>query len=157
MLIKKIISYITCLALLVVILSGCGVQGNTKNNDKTNTSQESKVTDSIIINGLELKLSGFEQKKMIDENQKEIQVYTAHVFGKNVSSSEKGLGAIDFILNTDKDTEVKVTTKLSSFGSSISSGKEVKGDLYFEIPKGENPNSISYAPVDKNLYKWKIK
>lgn len=142
---------------MLCMLAGCTVQTTKAKNADSSSKQIDKTTDSIIIDGMQITLSGFEEKKMINTDNKEIQVYTVHIKGENVSSFEKGLGAIDFVLTTNQENELVVTNNLISFGNSVGSGKQIEGDLYFELSKDEKPESVTYRPGDDDLYTWDIK
>ncbi len=138
-----------CLSLMaVLVLGGCSQADQKKDTQK-------KSSESVIVNGLELELSGFEEKKMLDVNQKEQDVYTVHVKGKNVSSSNKGLGAIDFILETKDGKEVEVTSDLASFGGEVKTSGTIEGDLFFTLKSNQEPSEVQYKPEKDDLYSWK--
>ncbi|EOD7438602.1 DUF4352 domain-containing protein [Enterococcus faecium] len=136
-----------------LLLTGCG--GHQATPTTTTTTSSEVKEESVIVNGLELTLSGFSQKEMVTANQKKQQVYVVHVKGKNVSSSDKGLGAIDFVLKTTDGKTHQVTSELASFGNELQNSKSIEGDLYYSLSKNEKPKMVEYKPTDKVLYSWK--
>lgn len=87
--------------------------------------------------------------------KKKQTIYSVHVKGKNVSADMKGLGAIDFLLKTDKG-EQTINMDFTSFVDEMDKGETIEGDLYFQLKKGETPKAIEYKPTDKVMYSWKI-
>ncbi|EUJ17338.1 hypothetical protein PGRAN_16092, partial [Listeria grandensis FSL F6-0971] len=100
---KKIIIAGSIAALTV--LGACSANTDTKEETKKAATDTKKpATDNkktaksepIVVNGIQLTLDGQEITKAISKDQKEQNVYTFRVTGKNVSSINKGLGSVDF-------------------------------------------------------------
>ena len=136
-------------------LSACGTTHSTTTTSTSTASHTQKKAESLIVNGGEMTLTDFGEKTLLDTNQKKQNIYSVHVKGKNVSADMKGLGAIDFLLKTDKG-EQTINMDFASFGDELDKGETIEGDLYFQLKKGETPKAIEYKPTDKVMYSWKI-
>lgn len=143
---------------MTLFLGGCSTASQSNASaSSTSSAISTKKDQSVIVDGIELTVDQFSQKKMVDNKKKEQTVFTAHVTGKNVTGASKGLGAIDFILKTSDGKEHQVSTDLSSFGNDIDTAKTIEGDLYFTLGKNDSPKTIEYKPADKVLYSWTVK
>ncbi|MBC9722798.1 MAG: DUF4352 domain-containing protein [Lactobacillus sp.] len=155
---RKRICTLLCGLSLVLLLSACSTQKKSSNTtDTTGTAESSQITkNDTIVDGIELKVSGVTKKTVVDAKKKKCTVYFAKVEGKNVSSSAKGLGAIDFLLKMKDGKEKEVSTDLNSFGNEIQPEATIKGELYFPLKENEIPKSIEYKPANDVLYSWNV-
>ncbi|EHU9676999.1 DUF4352 domain-containing protein [Enterococcus faecalis] len=150
--------YLLILIPLIILVAGCSTEKKSVQTTGTRevTEEKKNVTKPVIIDGLELIIKTQGVKELINSEQKKQQVYVISVESKNVASSEKGIGAIDFKLKLSNKKVVDVTTELSSFGDSIQSGEKLIGELYFPLKDGDKPIQLQYMPANDVLYSWEV-
>jgi Telomeric repeat-binding factor 2. len=156
---KKVV-ILLMLGISLVLGAGCSTQNKTTGSDgKKSESEKVTKSDSLLVNDLDLLVNHFTEKNMVNIQQKKQEkrtVFTAHVVGKNISRTSKGLGAIDFRLKTAKGKEISVSSNFVSFGEEIPADATIKGDLFFELSEGDKPAEIEYKPATKVLATWTV-
>ncbi|MBO1301128.1 MULTISPECIES: DUF4352 domain-containing protein [Enterococcus] len=158
---KKLLLFSTILLLSLPILTSCK---NTNNHATTTTSSsaldiETQKVDGIgkatVIDGLEITINKPEKKAITDEKGDKI-LYTFHVKGKNISSVTKGLGSIDFSLETKDGKQHSVSTNYTVFGQELDANQEIEGDLYFELNKNDSIEQLIYLVSDQKHIAWDL-
>ncbi|MFN6834531.1 DUF4352 domain-containing protein [Enterococcus hirae] len=159
---KKIILLCTVLLLSIPMLTGCKKNNNTPKNSTSSSSELNIETQKIdglgkanVIDGLEITVNKPE-KKEIKDSKKDMILYTIHVKGKNISSVSKGLGSIDFRLQTKDGKQHSVSTKYNIFGKEINPNEEIEGDLYFELDKKDDVDQLVYLLSDQKHIVWNL-
>lgn len=153
-------SFVIIALLGSLLLAGCQNQSEKSADEsqlKVETTKQMENKDgTVIIDGIEMKLSKPEVKKVVSD-KKEQKTYTVHVKGKNISSTAKGLGSIDFSGKSEKEKEIAVDSNFSLFGDEIAPEKSVEGDLHFTVDKKDTLKEISYKPGKDSLITWEMK
>lgn len=144
------------------MLTGCKKNNNTPKNSTSSSSELNIETQKIdglgkanVIDGLEITVNKPE-KKEIKDSKKDMILYTIHVKGKNISSVSKGLGSIDFRLQTKDGKQHSVSTKYNIFGKEINPNEEIEGDLYFELDKKDDVDQLVYLLSDQKHIVWNL-
>lgn len=160
---KKILLLCIVLLLSTPILTSC--KNNYKNTSKNSTSsnkelniETQKINDldkTNVIDGLEITVNK-PDKKEINGDKKGKILYTIHVKGKNISSASKGLGSIDFRLQTKDGKQHSVSTNYNILGQEIEPDQEIEGDLYFELDKKDTLDQLVYFLSDKKHIVWNL-
>ena len=135
---------------LILLLSACS--GNTSDIDKAETV---KTTKSTIVDGIKLKVI----KQELDEIKiegKTKQLLTFTVSGENISSIERGLGSVDFVLKTKDGKEVDVDPSMVMFGEAISPGKILEGKVVFTLNEKQTATKLIYKPLEEALAEWEV-
>ncbi|WP_221635723.1 DUF4354 domain-containing protein [Listeria aquatica] len=154
---------ISCV-MAVGLLGACSPDSS-ENTDKekrfsNKTEQKEKATNDlnkpVVVDGIELAVKQ-EETTDIKKDKETKRLYSFNISGKNVSSTNKGLGSIDFQLKTTKGKIIKVDDSLATFGNEIKKDKTIKGKAYFSVNANEKVSEIEYKPVDDVLVAWKIK
>ncbi|MGM0214818.1 DUF4352 domain-containing protein [Enterococcus sp. AZ109] len=144
------------------LLTGCDMKGaNTSSSgDGSAPITEIAVKDGLEVpftaEGIEMKLSGVSTSESVDENGDAKQLVTFVVEAQNIGTDEKGIGAIDFQLVTDKEETYRVTEEMEAFGGVLEPEESSKGKLYYLIEPGEKPQQLTYTPSDKTLKTWEL-
>lgn len=153
---KKIV---TGLALVSLILSISACK-NTKESENQETKNENEIVnknlDTLIADGLKISVSEPNKEKKNDGKKMQV-VYTFHVKGENVSSSERGLGSIDFVLETKDQKILQPDPDMETFGDDIVPGKTIKGPVSFTLDENQKPEKLMYQISDKTLAEWQVK
>lgn len=147
------------------ILTGCSSAGDKETKDSGATSvsvAKVAVKDGLntpfTADGIEMKITEVSSSESVNEAKKPKQLITFTVEYKNIGTEDRGIGAIDFRLVTDKkDKTYNVTEEMEAFGGVVEPGKASKGKLYYLIEPGEKPKKLEYAPADKALKTWDLK
>ncbi|MEG0256181.1 DUF4352 domain-containing protein [Vagococcus sp.] len=137
---------------MVLLLSACSGSENKNETTKVETAAESK---SVVIDGIRIKI----KKQELDEitvDGKIKQLLTFTVSGENISSTEKGLGSVDFILKTKDGKELEVDPSMVMFGDAISPGKTLTGKVSFTLNEKQTATKLVYKPLDKELAEWEV-
>ncbi|HFR3101126.1 TPA: hypothetical protein ACHU8X_002550 [Enterococcus faecalis] len=144
------------LGILLTCMAGCEDKGSSKNVDKKDVYKSHEVEGSLIADGLKISVSNPKIYKMNTGDAKK-NVYTFEISGENVSSSDKGLGSINFVLKMQDGKEVNIDPDLDSFGDEVKKNKSISGPVSFAIEEKNKPQKIIYKVSDKNLAEWDIK
>lgn len=91
----------------------------TDNNKSATDNKKVTASEPVVVNGIQLTLDKQEVTKAISKDQKEQNLYTFRVTGKNVSSINKGLGSADFILKTKDNKTLETDYNYAAFGGEI--------------------------------------
>lgn len=137
---------------MILLLSACSGSRNTNETTKVESAKESKST---IIDGIKIKI----KKQELDEitvDGKIKQLLTFTVSGENISSTERGLGSVDFILKTKDGKELEVDPSMTMFGEAISPGKTLTGKVSFTLNEKQTATKLIYKPLDKKLAEWEV-
>lgn len=146
-------------------LTGCSTASNkgTANSGEDGAAPVAEVTVKDGLNtpftadGIEMKLTEVSSSESVDQADKPKQLITFTVENKNIGTEDKGIGAIDFRLVTDKkDATYDVTEEMEAFGGVLKPDESAKGKLYYLIEPGEKPTKLEYAPADKALKTWEL-
>lgn len=146
-------------------LTGCSTAGNkgTANSGEDGAAPVAEVAVRDGLNtpftadGIEMKLTEVSSSESVDQDDKPKQLITFTVENKNIGTEDKGIGAIDFRLVTDKkDATYDVTEEMEAFGGVLKPDESAKGKLYYLIEPGEKPTKLEYAPADKALKTWEL-
>lgn len=62
-------------------LSACGTTHSTTTTSTSTASHTQKKAESLIVNGVEMTLTDFGEKTLLDTNQKKQTIYSVHVKG----------------------------------------------------------------------------
>lgn len=147
------------------LLTGCAA-GNDKGTSSSGETSVSvakvEVKDGLnapfTADGMEMKLTEVSSSESVNQAKKPMQLITFTVEYKNIGTQDKGMGAIDFRLVTDKkDKTYNVTEEMEAFGGVLAPEKASRGKLYYLIGSGEKPTKLEYAPADKPLKTWNLK
>ncbi|MBC1521344.1 DUF4354 domain-containing protein [Listeria aquatica] len=139
---------------LIACSNDTGKSKQTSANGEDVQQVGAKARDKVI-DGIRIKV----EQRHIDEkvkNQKTQLLYTFVISGENVSSVNKGLGSIDFILKTKSGKEVRVDSSMAMFGDEIEPGKRIKGKVSFALDKKQIGTKLVYKPVNKELAEWDV-
>lgn len=153
---KKLLLVLVCLFGLV----GCA--GN-KTNDFKADNNKMRKTSTIeskspeVIDGLEITVSNLSEKISVNKNGKRQKLYIFEVVAKNIGQDVKGLGAIDFVMVTDKNRAYSIDIETPAFGGEVQPSETTSGKMYFSVPVNEKVSKIKYQPEKKVLETWKIK
>lgn len=160
---KKILILSMVVLLSIPMLTSC--KNNNKNTLKNSTSSSSELNietqqinslgEASVIDGLEITVNKPEKKEIKDDKKDKV-LYTIHVKGKNISSVSKGLGSIDFRLQTKDGKQHSVSTKYNIFGQEINPDEEIEGDLYFELDKKDDVDQLVYFLSDQKHIAWNL-
>ncbi|MFR3685614.1 MAG: DUF4352 domain-containing protein [Enterococcus sp.] len=151
-------------------LTGCDTSSNKETDGSKDTSAKvSEVTmkdeldTPFTADGVEMKITDVSTSESVDQADKPKQLVTFTVECKNIGTQDKGVGAIDFQLVTDKkdkknkkDKTYNVTEEMEAFGGVLEPEKTSKGKLFYLIEPGEKPTKLAYAPADKALKTWNL-
>ncbi|EPI05404.1 hypothetical protein D920_00117 [Enterococcus faecalis 13-SD-W-01] len=161
---KNILLLGTLLSCTISILAGCNF-ANEHADDKKTVSSSSTLnveTQSInslgeptVIEGLEITIKEPEKKEVINEKENKI-LYTINIKGKNISSVSKGIGSIDFRLQTKDGKKFSVSKDYNIFGKELNTNEEVEGDLYFVLSKKESVDQLVYLLNDQKHITWDL-
>lgn len=166
---KKIIIAGSIAALTV--LGACSANTDTKDTNTTKEETKKAATDTkkpatdnkktaksepIVVNGIQLTLDGQEITKAISKDQKEQNVYTFRVTGKNVSSINKGLGSVDFILKTKDNKTLETDYNYTAFGGEIKPEKSLSGPVSFTLNKDQKATKLIYRIGKKEMMSWDV-
>ncbi|MGX2945485.1 DUF4352 domain-containing protein [Enterococcus alishanensis] len=146
------------------VLTGCNSNTNNKTDDSGNSSAsiaKVEVKDGLNVpftaDGIEMKITEVSSSESVNEAEKPKQLITFSVEYKNIGTQDKGMGAIDFQLVTDKkDKTYNVTEEMEAFGGVLKPEESATGKLYYLIGTGEKPTKLEYAPTDKTLKTWDL-
>ncbi|MDN3185219.1 DUF4352 domain-containing protein [Enterococcus faecalis] len=155
---KKII--LVVLAVSLLIISGCNTKKQVDSNTDNTTTESTKKQnfgDSVVLDGLDISLTGLSEKASVNKEGKHQKLYIFDVSATNVVQDVKGFGAIDFVAETEKNKEYTVDTETAAFGGEIKPSETVKGKVYFSIPTDKKISALKYKPAEKTLKTWKIK
>lgn len=121
------------------------------------------LAEPFTADGIEMKITEVVSSESVNQADKPKQLITFTVECKNIGTQDKGIGAIDFQLMTDKkdkknrkDKTYSVTEEMEAFGGVLAPEKTSKGKLYYLIEPGEKPTKLAYAPADKALKTWNL-
>ncbi|MBO0481018.1 DUF4352 domain-containing protein [Candidatus Enterococcus courvalinii] len=148
---KKIIYLIGSLMMLVSLLVACGTNESTKNDSSIKEKKQTSVAEGIRFTISQPK------KEKKQELGKEKILYTFQVKGENVSSNSKGLGSIDFVLETTDRKEVDIDPTMATFGDELKPTKSLSGPVTFSLNKTEKPKKLIYKLGDKKTAEWDVK
>lgn len=144
----------------VLFLAACSE--NTKSEKNTDTKQtekaevEAKVEDKdTVVDGLKIKIKKQEVNKKVS-NSKTQQLYTFTISGENMSSTNKGLGAVDFVLKTKDGKEIQIDPSMAAFGNEIEPNKQLEGKASFAVDEKQTATKLVYKPLDKELAEWEV-
>lgn len=140
----------------ILLLSACS--GNTDSAKKTDTDQTEKAKveeKNIVVDGLKIKIKKQEVNQKVS-NKKKQQLYTFTISGENMSSTNKGLGAVDFVLKTKDGKEIQIDTSMAAFGNEIKPGKKLEGKASFVVDEKQAATKLIYKPLDKELAEWDV-
>ena len=151
-------------------LTGCASSNNKEtDSSKDTTAKVSKISmkddlaEPFTADGIEMKITEVVSSVSVNQADKPKQLITFTVECKNIGTQDKGIGAIDFQLMTDKkdkknkkDKTYNVTEEMEAFGGVLAPEKTSKGKLYYLIEPGEKPTKLAYAPADKALKTWNL-
>ncbi|MBC1936805.1 hypothetical protein HCA69_10535 [Listeria grandensis] len=157
---------ISCI-IAVGLLGGCSLaesekidQVNQGTNQTKQVDKQEKVADDlnkpVVVDGIELTVK---QEETTDMKKGDLtnRLYSFSISGKNISTTKKGLGAIDFLVKTTNGKKIKVDDSLETFGNEIEKDKTITGRAYFSVGANEKVSEIEYKPADDVLMVWKIK
>ncbi|MGG5317345.1 DUF4352 domain-containing protein [Enterococcus sp. AZ072] len=159
---KKLVLSILAICFL---LAGCSTASDKKtaNSDGDGAAPVAEVAVKDGLNtpftadGIEMKLTEVSSSESVDQADKPKQLITFTVENKNIGTEDKGIGAIDFRLVTDKkDKTYPVTEEMEAFGGVLKPDESAKGKLYYLIEPDEKPTKLEYAPADKALKTWDL-
>lgn len=157
---KKIVLLASVL-LCTLSLTGCNTSNNSTAETEIKSSSEHKYqnnasldTETKIANLLEITPKNIKSISSGKDDKK--TVVTVDIHAKNTDSAENGLGAYDFVLKVN-DKEIEPYNEANNFGDTIAAGKELDGQVSFEIPKSANKAELIYKVKDKKAASWNIK
>lgn len=147
------------------LLTGCESANNRQvDNSGESTAPVAKVAvkdglnEPFTADGVEMKITDVTSSESVDQAKKPKQLITFTVEYKNIGTDDKGMGAIDFRLVTDKkDKAYSVTEEMEAFGGVLKPDETAKGKLYYLIGQGEKAKQLQYAPAGKALKTWNLK
>lgn len=166
---KKIIIAGSIAALTV--LGACSANTDTKDTNTTKEETKKAATDTkkpatdnkktaktepVVVNGIQLTLDKQEITKAISKDQKEQNLYTFRVTGKNVSSINKGLGSADFILKTKDNKTLETDYNYAAFGGEIQPEKTLSGPVSFMLNKDQKATKLIYRIGKKEMMSWDV-
>lgn len=138
---------------VILLLAGCSKGAETKKSEDSEVSQDKQEFKTKLIQNTKMKLlsveamqSGVDEKKKIIKLQFEI---------KNEDSTVIGIGGSDFKLQAEKK-QYSVISDANNIGQEIEVGKEIKGNIYFEVPENLKKAELVYIPNKKMLGKWDL-
>lgn len=146
-------------------LTGCSTSDDkgtsSSGEDGSAPTAEVAIKDGLntpfTADGIEMKITEVSSSESVDQADKPKQLITFIVENKNIGTEDKGIGAIDFQLVTDKkDKTYSVTEEMEAFGGVLKPDESAKGKLYYLIEPGEKPTKLEYAPADKALKTWNL-
>lgn len=138
---------------VILLLAGCTKVTETKNTEDSEVSQDKQEFKTKLIQNTKMKLLSVEAMQSgVDEKKKIIQL---HFDIKNEESTVIGIGGSDFKLKTEKK-QYSVVSDANNIGQEIEVGKEIKGDIYFEVPENLKKAELVYIPNKEILGKWDL-
>lgn len=139
---------------VVLLLSACA--GQSEQTASTNSTKNiTAKTKAVIVNGLKIKVEKQEVDPKIEENKKQ-SLYTFSIKVDNVSATNKGIGAIDFVLKLKSGKEIKIDSSMFAFGDELKVGKSIQGKAFFTVNSKQIPSKLVYQPVKKDLAEWDV-
>ncbi|MGM0218771.1 DUF4352 domain-containing protein [Enterococcus sp. AZ126] len=138
---------------VVLLLAGCTKVAKTKNSENSEVSEVKQEFKTKLIQNTKMKLLSIDAMQSgVDEKKKIIQLHFAI---KNQESTVIGIGGSDFKLKAEKK-QYSVVSDANNIGQEIEVGKEIKGDIYFEVPENLKKAELVYIPNEKILGKWDL-
>ena len=158
---KKLVMSMLALCFFLTGCSSADTKETTNSGDGAAPVAQVAVNDELntpfTADGIEMKITEVSSSESVDQADKPKQLITFTVENKNIGTEEKGIGAIDFRLVTDKkDKTYNVTDEMEAFGGVLKPDESAKGKLYYLIEPGEQPTKLEYAPADKALKTWSL-
>lgn len=162
---KNILLSVIAIVSVCVILAGCSVaekKATDKSKDTTEEVSKISLEDGLdtpfTADGIEMKITDVSTSEAVNKDGKTKQLVMFQIESENIDSQDKGIGAIDFQLKTDKKEKVyDVTEEMEAFGGVLKPEEKSKGKLYYLIEPGEKATELQYKPSDKVLKTWKLK
>lgn len=134
----------------VLLLVGCTKVVEVENSESSENKQEFKTK---LIQNIKMKLVSIDAMQSgVDEEKKIIQLQFEI---KNEDSGVIGVGGNDFTLQVEKK-QYSVVSDANNIGQEIEVGKEIKGNIYFEVPENVTNAELVYIPNGKILGKWHL-
>lgn len=161
---KNILLLGTLLSCTISILVGCNFSSEQADDKKTVSSSSTlnvetqninSLGEPTVIEGLEITINKPEKKEVINEKENKI-LYTINIKGKNISSVSKGIGSVDFRLQTKNGKNFSVSKDYNIFGKELNTNEEVEGDLYFVLSKKESVDQLIYLLNDQKNISWDL-
>ncbi|MEY8498735.1 DUF4352 domain-containing protein [Enterococcus avium] len=161
---KKIV--LTSVLLCLFSLTGCSNATTNSSNDSTkiesvnnkrgkqNQNRVSIDKETKFANLLEITPKNIKSVSSGKNDKKTI--LTIDIHAKNTDDTENGLGAYDFVLKVN-NKELEPYSEANNFGDTIDAGKELDGQVSFEVPKKSNNAELIYKMKDKKAASWNIK
>lgn len=146
---------------MMALLSGCSTTAAETNTDGTaDTSGAVSIgnqpeNNGIVVEGLKVSLDQVEINEATKDGETK-KLYTFTVTGENLSSDNKGLGSIDFQLETKNHERVELDYTLATFGNEIKPGESLTGKVSFMVDEDDQANKLLYVVQDKTLAEWEI-
>ncbi|EUJ47792.1 DUF4352 domain-containing protein [Listeria rocourtiae] len=128
----------------------------TDNNKSATDNKKVTASEPVVVNGIQLTLDKQEVTKAISKDQKEQNLYTFRVTGKNVSSINKGLGSADFILKTKDNKTLETDYNYAAFGGEIQPEKTLSGPVSFTLNKDQKATKLIYRIGKKEMMSWDV-
>ncbi|EIA19563.1 hypothetical protein X560_1499 [Listeria fleischmannii 1991] len=140
----------------VLLLAACSPgTGDEKKTDTKATETAKAETKDTVVDGLKIKVKKQEVDEKVSDKKKQ-QLYTFTISGENMSSTNKGLGAVDFVLKTKDGKEIEVDPSMAMFGDEIKPGKTLEGKASFAVDEKQTATKLLYKPLDKVLAEWDV-
>lgn len=149
----------------ILISAGCA---GTQNAEKKSSEQkdlnikksmETEIGTEKVIQDKKIKINKIDSIKDENVSEKE-QVLKVSFDIKNEGKEDSGIGSGDFYIKDKNGSEYTMYSHEDNFGDVISSGKSIKGNGYYKIPKNAGELILVYSPVmqqvDKKTIEWKI-
>ncbi|WP_088809675.1 MULTISPECIES: DUF4352 domain-containing protein [Listeria] len=139
----------------VLLLTACSSDGNQEYKAEKTEQKAKAETKDTVVDGLKIVIKNQEVNEKVTEKETQ-KLYTFTISGENMASTNKGLGAVDFVLKTKDGKEFEVDPSMAMFGDEIKPGKTLEGKASFAIPENQTAMKLIYKPLDKELAEWDV-
>lgn len=153
---SKVIIILLVLVVIIAVVSGSGNDGNVSKADGTGGTAVSENGNKVVSVGevyegqglkitylsLEDNFTGYNQYADVGEGNKIIR---AEFEFENTNESDAYVSAFEFECYADGyDCESFIWVDDSGFSATLSKGKKVKGNVYFEVPQNAEEIHLEY-------------
>ncbi|MBP2097447.1 DUF4352 domain-containing protein [Enterococcus rivorum] len=137
---------ILCSLFLVIFFVGCS-----QVSSKTTESSKEKVSNVKILENKQLEVKEVSKEK-VEKNDQTVKINLSVL---NKGKKADGVGSFEFYLESE-GKKIEALTDLESLNGEIEPGKELKGNIYFKVPKTLDKIHLVYELEGEKKVSWDL-